>query len=254
MKVSYTLTKLPMVTGCSHTTLQLITKQGCKSLPVKVNPEAEANIIPLSRYRSLFPHHFHTSSTLRANSFRKSKATWSPHDGTTHKFIGFFMVDVQHKTRPYVIPISFYVFKDSTRPSTLLSYAASIHLCILEFKVPIEARSYNINAISKRRVSHLTHLYVAVDQLKLPQAVREAKVSPEAKHYFPGPSVTTGTTLTRPFPIVSRPFCIISGPFCFLPRLFLCQNSHRKQWFLRPCFCKRCARCNFFKKSIPPVI
>ena len=134
-----------------HTTLQLIMRQGYKSLPVKINPGAEANIIPLSRYRSLFPHHFHTNGTLRANCLRKSKATWSLHDGTTHKFIGFLMVDVQHKTRLDTIPISFYVFEDSTKPSTLLSYATSIHLGILEFKVPNEARSYNINAISKKK-------------------------------------------------------------------------------------------------------
>ena len=199
--------------------------------PVKVDPGAEANIIPLSRYRSLFPHHFHTNGTLRANSFRKSKATWSLHDGTTHKFIGFLMIDIQHKTRPDAIPISFYVFKDSTRPSTLLWYAASIHLGILEFKVPMEARSYNINAISKKKSVSFTHLYVAVDQLKLPTAVRKVKVIPEAKHYFPGPSATTGTTLTRPFPIVSGPFFVISGPFCFLPRPFLHQKSYRKQYF-----------------------
>ena len=134
-----------------HTTLQLITKQGCKPLQVKVNQGAEANIIPLSRYRSLFPQHFHANSTLKANSLRKPKATWSLHNGTTHKFIGFFTVDDQHKTRPDAIPISFYVFKDSTRPSTLLSYSASVHLDILEFKVPNEARSYNINAISKKK-------------------------------------------------------------------------------------------------------
>ena len=123
-----------------HMTLQLITKQGCKSLLVKVDPGADANIIPLSRYRSLFPHHFHTNSTLKANSLRKSKATWSLHNGTTHSFIGLCMADVQHKTKPDVIPISFYIFKDSTRPFTLLSYSASIHLGVLKFKGPNEAK------------------------------------------------------------------------------------------------------------------
>ena len=59
-----------------HTTFQLVTKNGCKSLPVKVDPGADANIIPLSRYRSLFPHYFHSSGTLKAHSLRKSKATW----------------------------------------------------------------------------------------------------------------------------------------------------------------------------------
>ena len=162
-----------------HTTLQLVTKQGCKSLPVKVDPGSDTNIIPLSRYRSLFPHHFHTNSTLKAKSLRKANVTWSLHDGTTHKFIGFFMVDVQHKTKPDVIPISFYVLKDSTRPFTLLSYSASLHLGILEFKVSNEARSYKINAIpKKRRVSHLTHLYVTAKQLKPPQTSQQSQSQP----------------------------------------------------------------------------
>ena len=153
-------------------------RQGCKSLPVKVDPGAEANIIPLSRYRSLFPHHFYTNSTLRANSLRKSKATWSPHDGTTHIFIGFFTVDVQDKTRPDAIPISFYVFKDSTRPSTLLSYTTSIHLGILEFKVPNEARSYNINAISKKKsVSFNTPLCCSRPTKTNPQQSEKLKSS-----------------------------------------------------------------------------
>ena len=134
------------------------------------------------------------------------------------------MVDVQHRTRQDAIPISFHVFKDSTRPSTLLLYATSIHLGILEFKVPNEAKSYNINMLyPERKVSHLTPLYVAVDQLKLPpQQSEKLKVSPEATQYLPGLSVTIGTTLTRPFTIISEPFWVISEPFCFLQRPFLC--------------------------------
>ena len=159
-----------------HTTLQLVTKQSCKSLWVKVDPGAEANIIPLSRYRSLFPHHFHTNGTLRANSLRKSKATWSPHDDTSHKFIGFFMVDVQQKTRTGAIPISFYVFKDSARPSTLLWYGASIHLGILEFKVPNKAKSYNINTISRKKsVSFNTPLCSSMPTKTTPQQSEKLK-------------------------------------------------------------------------------
>ena len=58
---------------------------------------------------------------------------------------------MQHKTKPDVIPISFYNFKDSTRPSTLLSYFASIHLGILKFKVSNEAKSHKIDAITKKK-------------------------------------------------------------------------------------------------------
>ena len=143
-----------------HTTLQLVTRQGPKPLSVKVDPGTDASIIPLSRYRSLFPHHFHSNSTLKSRSLRKTNATWSAHDGTTHNFIGFFTIDVQHKTKPDVIPISFYIFKDFSRPSTLLSYATSIHLGIIEFKVPNEARSHYIDSINskKKKISFSTPL------------------------------------------------------------------------------------------------
>ena len=39
-----------------HTTLQIVTKQGSKPLPVKVHPGADVNTIPLTKYRKLFQH------------------------------------------------------------------------------------------------------------------------------------------------------------------------------------------------------
>ena len=41
-----------------HTTLQMVTKQGCKPLPVKVDPGADINTIPLTCYKTIFPQHF----------------------------------------------------------------------------------------------------------------------------------------------------------------------------------------------------
>ena len=159
-----------------HTTLQLITKQGSKSLSVKVNPGADANIIPLSRYRSLFPQHFHSNGTLKANSLRKPKATWSLHDGTTHRFIGFFMIDVHHKTKLGIIPISFYVLKDSIRPFTLLLYSASIHLGILKFKFPNEARTHAIHVITKKKnVSFNTPLCYSTPTKSTPDQQQKLK-------------------------------------------------------------------------------
>ena len=35
-----------------HTTLQMVTKQGCKPLPVKVDPGADINTNPLTRYKT----------------------------------------------------------------------------------------------------------------------------------------------------------------------------------------------------------
>ena len=126
MKVSYDTDMAPDGQRSFHTTLQIITKQGCKPLLVKVDPGADANIVSTKPGIDLyFPNIFTAMVLWEAHSLRKSKATWSPHDGTTHRFIGFFTVDVQYKTKPDVIPITFYIFKDPTRP-----FIPPFRLCI----------------------------------------------------------------------------------------------------------------------------
>ena len=119
-----------------HTTLQLITKQGCKSLLVKVDPGTDINTIPLSQYKTLSPNHFTRDGQLKKNVLRNTASTWSLHNGTTKQFLGYFTIDAQHKTYPQILPLTFYVFEDISRPFTLTSYPASIHLSIMEFKVP----------------------------------------------------------------------------------------------------------------------
>ena len=42
-----------------HTTLQVITKQGTKPIPVKVDPGTDVNTIPLSHYKKLFRKKYH---------------------------------------------------------------------------------------------------------------------------------------------------------------------------------------------------
>ena len=156
-----------------HTTLQLVTEQGCKSLPVKVDPEADFNTIPLSCYRTLFPNHFTSQGHLKKNTFRSTASTWSPHDGRIQQFLGYFTIDVQHKTTPKFIPLSFYIFEDSTRPFTLISYPASIHLGIVEFKVPNEATSHAmVNSITNnpdsKHVSFSSPLHSITPTKKMP--------------------------------------------------------------------------------------
>ena len=70
---------------------------------------------------------------------RSMASTWSLHDGQKKHFLGFFTIDIQHKTLPKLIPLSFYIFEDTTNPFSLLSYSASIHLGIVEFKIPNKA-------------------------------------------------------------------------------------------------------------------
>ena len=122
-----------------HTTLQMVTKKGCKPLPVKVDPGADINTVPLTCYKTIFPQHFTKGGHLKENVLRSMVSTWSLHDGQKKQFLGFFTIDIQHKTLPKLIPLSFYIFEDTTNPFLLLSYSTSIHLGIVEFKIPNEA-------------------------------------------------------------------------------------------------------------------
>ena len=156
-----------------HTMLQLVTKQGCQSILVKVDPGADVNTIPLSHFKTLFPQDFNKNGNLKKNILRSITCTWSPHGGHIQWFLGYFTIDVQHKTTPDVIPISLYVFEDSTRPFMLLSYPASIHLGIMEFEVPNEASSHAmVNSITNntdvKQVSFSNLLHYSMTAKKMP--------------------------------------------------------------------------------------
>ena len=111
-----------------HTTLQIVTSQGCKNLQVKVDPGATVSIIPLSRFCATFPKHFTKSGALKKSALQPMHATWSAHDGKHRHLLGYIVLNIQHKTTPQILPIKFYVFEDHTNPEILLSYVASSQL------------------------------------------------------------------------------------------------------------------------------
>ena len=143
-----------------HTTLQMVTKQGSKPLPVKVDPGADVNTIHLTKYRKLFPAHFTKAGNLKQKALHPTRHTWTAHDETPQQFLGYFIADIHHKTKPEVLPIRFYVFKDTTSPKILLSYAASERLGIVKFQIPNEAPPIALDTISmKKHVTFRTPLH-----------------------------------------------------------------------------------------------
>ena len=67
----------------------MITKQGSKSIPVKVDPDIDINTIPLSKYRKLFPAHFAKAGNLKQKSLHPTRHTQTAHN-TPQQFLGFF--------------------------------------------------------------------------------------------------------------------------------------------------------------------
>ena len=116
----------------------MITKQGSKPILVKVNPGADVNTVPLSKYRKLFPTHFTKAGNLKQKILHPTRHTWGAHDEIPQQFLGFFIADIHHKTTSDVLPVRFYVFKDTTSPEILLSYASSEKLGIVKFQIPNE--------------------------------------------------------------------------------------------------------------------
>ena len=55
-----------------HTTLQMITKQGCKPLPVKIDSGAEINTITLSKCKKLFTAHLTKSGNLKSKALHST--------------------------------------------------------------------------------------------------------------------------------------------------------------------------------------
>ena len=93
----------------------------------------------LSCFHKAFPKHFTKSGALKKSVLKPTWMAWPAHDGTCQNFLGYIVLDIQHKTLPQSLPGKFYVFEDSASPHILLSYPTSSRLGIVQFTVPNEA-------------------------------------------------------------------------------------------------------------------
>ena len=119
-----------------YTHLQLPMKNGTKMMTTEIDPGAQVNTIPLSRYQKPFPHKINESRYPKPSSLSPTSHTWISPSGTPKPFLGHFVGKVNHATLPRLHPTRFYIFEDATSFQILHSYAVSERLGILEFKVP----------------------------------------------------------------------------------------------------------------------
>ena len=121
---------------------------------MKVDPGDDVNTVPLSKYKKLFPTHFTKADNLKQMILHPTTHTWRAHNETPQQFLGFFIADIHHRTTADVLPVRFYVFKDTTSPKTLLSYAASEKLGIVKFQIPNKTPTA-VDAITTREACNL---------------------------------------------------------------------------------------------------
>ena len=83
-----------------HTTLQVITSQGSKSLHVKFDPGVSCSSIPIFHFHKAFPKYFTISGALKKTALKTTWMTWSAHNGMCQNLLGYIVLDIQHKTLP----------------------------------------------------------------------------------------------------------------------------------------------------------
>ena len=80
--------------------LQLPTENGMKMMTVNMDPGAQVNTIPLSRYQKLSPQQLDETRNPKPNSLSPTVHTWTSHKGKTKPFLGHFITEVQHTALP----------------------------------------------------------------------------------------------------------------------------------------------------------
>ena len=115
---------------------------------VKIDPGAQVNTIPLSRYCTLFPNKITKSGYPKAKSLMPTHHTWISHDVLSKPFLDHFIVEVAHVKEPRTYPVRFYVFEDATHPQILLSHDTMERLGIITFQVPNLAATHSFDHVA----------------------------------------------------------------------------------------------------------
>ena len=89
------------------TCLQLPAGDGTKTMTVRIDPGAQVNTIPLSRYHVLFPKKLTKSRFPKAKALLPTHHMWISHNGLPKCFLGHFIVKVSHASEPKMYPLCF---------------------------------------------------------------------------------------------------------------------------------------------------
>ena len=102
---------------------------------VKIDPGAQVNTIPLSRYCTLSPNKLNKSRFPKANVLLPTAHTWMSHNSSPKPYLCHSVADIQHASDPRTYPTQLYVFGHATSLHIILSYVTLEKLGIIVFKV-----------------------------------------------------------------------------------------------------------------------
>ena len=134
MKARSTWRALPMGRLHSIPAFSSLSHNGMKGMTVKIDPGAQVNTIPMSKYHLLFPKKLTKSKFPKAKALLPTSHTWISPDDSPKPFLGHFITEVMHASEPRLYPTCFYVFEDATSPPypTFLHYIGDIRCCCIQ--------------------------------------------------------------------------------------------------------------------------
>ena len=118
-KINSTLIQLKINSFFHYTDITLHATHNTSPMQVKMNSVAQANIIPLSRFKKIFPEKIDDVGQPVKQAWIPTACTWISHDGTSQQFIIQVILDVKHMIKNTSHMSQFYAFKDSIIPPNI---------------------------------------------------------------------------------------------------------------------------------------
>ena len=104
---------------------------GIDDVTVKVDDDAEGNILPLNSFRAMFPHALDTNGYLKPGSLRGSKTMLECYDDGKLVNHGSIKLRLQHYSEKSFQDLSFYVAETKTPKPIIIGHPASIRLGLI---------------------------------------------------------------------------------------------------------------------------
>ena len=113
-------------------------------MEVKVNDRAEANILPLHTFRSMFPNKLNEDGYLKDDALRGSRTTLQCYDDSKLVNHGTITLRLKHYMKDSFQDHQFFIVETPTRKEIIIGHPASVRLGLIRVLCKNHARTMSI--------------------------------------------------------------------------------------------------------------
>ena len=128
------------------------------NLQVKVDDGAEANILPLDSFRSVFPHALDEDGYPREGFLRGSRTKLQCYDGGKLINHGSIMLQLQHYTKKSFQVHQFYAVETWTHKEIIVGHPASVRLGLIQVLWKNIAKTVSAIETTPNNLTHIRNI------------------------------------------------------------------------------------------------